>query len=333
MLKKYKGNDMPEAVSPVGLERTPYYQSNFSKCIITLVALLALGLIAVGVLGLNEVGAFSAIPHPANIAMTAVGAFAIFALAIYGISNRCNNNTEKKPLPDRKAESSSTPTRSTDEAPPIPAVKTAAASQKEEWISEPEGKTQFTCGGDSACTPLATLFASCGKLTTTSLLELFSSASEKIGFQRGRNYTAEEAITMVNNMGFSVMIMENWNMTASENSKGMGFRGSEVIEQQKTWKEVISDMQPGEGAIIQFAGYTLSARRFEKHWEFFDSHNGQDLAHIPEFSQFNIQKGAYIRRCLTKESATEFLGLVIKNGPAGANLGNDLANAVEITIV
>lgn len=216
----------------------------------------------------------------------------------------------------------------------------------EAWVSEPKGRSQFNFGGDSACTPLAVLFAATasaakGRMGTpadiTDTLHRFfgknGDTAVQAGFESGNNYTVEEAVDIANKITeHNLQIMETWTSESSGKQPGMGLRGDETIG-QKTWKQVISGLKPGQGAVIQFAGYTLSVRRLQSCWEFFDSHNGRDFA--ATFRSYNVKPGAYIKRCSSPVTANAFLGTIINSGPGGTGLEGEggLAQAVQITLI
>jgi hypothetical protein len=218
-----------------------------------------------------------------------------------------------------------------------------ADTSAEAWFQEPSGRSQFTGGLHSACTPLAVMFAaSAGKVPSeegvgtpqeiAQILDTFLKADIRAaGFENDTNYGAEDSVRMVNAMmKRGIQIETTWTVGANGTDAALGMTSEfTVTEQAKTWKELISELQKGQGAIIIAGGYAVAVRRLNAFWEFFDVHNGKDLG--------ALEKGAYIKRCSSAQSACAFLKHVIASGPAGAGIENGglgmLANSVEITLL
>lgn len=210
------------------------------------------------------------------------------------------------------------------------------------WFQEPSGRSQFTAGLHSACTPLAVIFAaSAGKVPDPTgigtpqeiaqILDTFLKGGEAAGFKNGNNYEIKPSVEMISTlMKSNIEIEIVWIVNADEREAGYGVitAGTQIslTDMQKTWPKLISELQNGQGAVIITGAYALAVRRLKNSFfEFFDAHNGKDLGADKE--------GAYIKRCSSDEKACAFLKRVIASGPAGAGVEGMLANNVEIAIL
>jgi hypothetical protein len=219
-----------------------------------------------------------------------------------------------------------------------------AYTADEAWFQEPTGRSQFTGGLHSACTPLAVIFAASASRVPgpermgtpeeiAQILDTFLKGDiQAAGFKNDVNYGAEDSIRMVNALTKdSIEVETTWTVGANGKAAAQGMTSEFTFtEQAKTWKQLISELKKGQGAIIIMGGYAIAVRRLQNSfWEFFDAHNGTDLG--------ATQRGAYIKRCSSASSACGFLQHVISKGPAGAGVEDGglgmLANSVEITLL
>jgi hypothetical protein len=235
----------------------------------------------------------------------------------------------------------------------------------EEWIAGPKGVNQYLCGGISACTPLAVCFASTAaeayrngtEGTPGEIFEILQNFRDdrhkSKRYKDGGNNLVDEAIDAVNDISKEVLsegraalsvpkifkrqLQERESWVCIGQNPVHGLRDFRPTPEKKNWMQIIHGMKPGEGAVIQFAGYTISCRRLANCWEFFDSHRGRDLAKAKGFTDQILPEGAYIKRCSTIQSALGYLNSLFQTGPQRevrvGDYQGELANAIQITLI